>query len=53
MVPFGRKRNWKSIQTLRCETKAMKELEREMKESVLKEREVCGWSLVVEWVGLV
>lgn len=49
VVPFGRKKSWKSRDILRCETKAMKQLEREMKESVLKEREVwvefSGWSL--------
>lgn len=49
VVPFGNKRSWKSMQALKCEAKAMKELEREMKEAVQKEREV---RTVYLWVEL-
>lgn len=41
VVPFGRKSSWKQKQVVRLETKAMKELERTMKETVQKEKEVC------------
>ena len=41
VVPFGCKKSWKSMQTQRHEAKAMKKLEKEMKESVLQAREVC------------
>lgn len=41
-MPFGRKTSWKSKQIVRCECKAMKELERQLKDSIQKEREVGG-----------
>lgn len=40
VVPFGRKSSWKTKQIARCEAKAMKELEKEMREKVHQEREV-------------
>ena len=42
MAPFGRKTSWRKKQLARCEAKAMKELEKEMKETVQREREVIG-----------
>jgi hypothetical protein len=45
---FGRKTSWKSKQIARSEKKAMKELERTVKEALQKEREVSTqWKEVV------
>lgn len=40
MAPFGCKSSWKKKQLARCEAKAVKELEKEIKETVRREREV-------------
>ena len=40
MVPFGRKMSWKKRQVARCEARAIKELEKGMKEAAQKEKEV-------------
>lgn len=53
VVPFGRKSSWKSKQRVRSETKAMKELEKGMKERVDQEREVAiGYWIEPHWVCL-
>lgn len=40
VVLFGRKKSWKTMQMERQEAKAMKQLQREMREAVEKEKEV-------------
>ena len=40
VASFGRKKSWKTIQVERCEAKAMKELQKELREAAQKEREV-------------
>ena len=53
VVPFGCKTSWKSKQIARSEAKAMKALEKEVKEAVQKEREVgmqqILWSEIIMW----